>query len=141
MNNQRFVEYFFRAGLGPGSDLKKNKLADISPDASSTDISQNIEVVEDKSRHPLSNRYDADTIIRYPAEDYSENDKYPPYTPMFCFPKDVTFVSHENGKPPDSFHSFVRRVLISRLSQKQTDLKLMESVSPLMSYQRSHMRL
>jgi hypothetical protein len=96
----RFAEYFFRAGLKPDVKLDKSKLAkNIIPDVYTKE--------EEKDPHPLTYHYDASTIYRYPPNDYSKDEKFPAYTPMFCFPHDVQFFTGESKKPQDSFHSFV----------------------------------
>lgn len=110
-SNIRFADYFFRAGISPITNLLETKL----PENIIADVElQETENENKKEPHPLTNRYEPDTIYRYPKTDYSENDKFPAYTPMviiideFCFPNDILFVSQDNGKPPDTFHSFVR---------------------------------
>jgi hypothetical protein len=75
-NKFRFVDYFFRAGISNDKDLKKSKIND------SIYISNEGNEVGQKEPHPLQNRYEPETLFRYTIVDYSEEEKFPPYTPM-----------------------------------------------------------
>ncbi|KAI8896627.1 AEX-3 domain-containing protein [Globomyces pollinis-pini] len=104
-NNIRLADYFFRAGLSPHCDLAKIKC---SKKVTLTDVeSSRRSLTKPGDPHPLENSYEPDTIFRYPKEDYDEHEKYPPFTPIFCFPNDIGFIAQENGKPIDTFHSFI----------------------------------
>lgn len=70
----RLAEYFFRTGLPKDVDLNACKL----PPRNIDDVTIKV----DDEANPLSFRYEADTLYRYPAKDYSEQEKFPPYTPM-----------------------------------------------------------
>jgi hypothetical protein len=65
----RFADYFFRIGISEDTDISKSKVI-FSEDAAF-----------DK-QHPILNRYEPETIYRYPKLDYSENEKFPLYTPL-----------------------------------------------------------
>ena len=84
--NLRFADYFFRAGIDPKCDLIKSKLPDLNLDNQLKDVEFGPSLEEkspnSRSNHPLTFRYEADTIYRYPSKDYGEDDRYPPYTPM-----------------------------------------------------------
>lgn len=86
-NRLRFADYFFRAGIDPKSNLLKSKLIAVTEDNEEEQLKGGEDAESKKTsrlrnEHPLSYRYEADTIYRYPKEDYSEDEKYPPYTPM-----------------------------------------------------------
>ena len=91
-NRLRFADYFFRAGIDPKCNLLKSKLTIVKEEEEEErEKEQQLKDGQDteskktsrpRNEHPLSYRYEADTIYRYPKEDYSEDDKYPPYTPM-----------------------------------------------------------
>lgn len=89
-SNYRFADYFFRAGIVPNSNLSKKRLVETRHDLSSLDVSKSTESLDQSGRakkdpHPLSFKYEPDTIYRYPPTDYNDNDKYPTYTPMVDF--------------------------------------------------------
>ena len=82
-NNLRFADYFFRAGIDPKCDLIKSKLPDLNLDGQLKDAEVGKEKTpKPRTEHPLTYRYEADTIYRYPEMDYGEENRYPPYTPM-----------------------------------------------------------
>lgn len=89
----KFAEYFFRAGIDSKCNLLTSRLEDINVSdnepVSTLDLPSDMVIQMDgkaqnsneKAPHPLTYRYEADTIYRYPATD-SDELKYPPYTPM-----------------------------------------------------------
>ncbi|KAJ8331147.1 hypothetical protein QVD99_005806 [Batrachochytrium dendrobatidis] len=129
----RFVDYFFQAGLDHSKSLIDRRLPVIcDTNGSLIDLSV-IEVkspaqlikeantgntsccdkpkepngVDGKQVHPLKYHFQAETIQRYPKQDWSDTEKFPAYVPMFCFPNDLTLVYDESQRPPDTFHSFI----------------------------------
>ncbi|TPX33374.1 hypothetical protein SmJEL517_g03709 [Synchytrium microbalum] len=61
----------------------------------------------DKKPHPLDFGYQAELLLRYPEHDWSDPERFPAFTPMFCFPNDLRF-GYDNGlRPPETYHSFV----------------------------------
>jgi hypothetical protein len=59
------------------------------------DSGGNQEEAPTQSAHPLTYRYEPDTIYRYPATDYNEIDKYPEYTPMVSITLISSFASQK----------------------------------------------
>ena len=85
--NIRFADYFFRAGLKSSTSLMKSRMKDSGVDLSSLNLgasSENLDESDQNKRepHPLTYKYEPDTIFRYPSEDYSEHEKFPSFTPM-----------------------------------------------------------
>ncbi|KAJ1344288.1 hypothetical protein BSLG_001428 [Batrachochytrium salamandrivorans] len=115
-NPGRFVDYFFQAGLGNVTDLLDRRLpVKCDTDGSQVDLSV-IEVlsssremagngrpsrcdtnktlepngIDGKQVHPLKYHFQAETMQRYPKQDWSDTEKFPAYVPMV--------ITEENGE-------------------------------------------
>jgi hypothetical protein len=106
-----FANFFFQVGLGD-KDLKSRILPDGEPEIElnlgglfGIFLSLIILGGGDVELHPMEYHYKAETNFLYPED--TDQDKFPPFVPMFCFPNDIQLISSEDGAPPASFHSFV----------------------------------
>jgi hypothetical protein len=82
----RFADYFFRAGIPADMNLLQGKLGD-EQDQPSSDKKYKLSLpsIQQMEPHPLTNRYQPETLYRFPKEDHGPQDKFPIYTPMVCF--------------------------------------------------------
>ncbi|KAJ3330361.1 hypothetical protein HDU76_005873 [Blyttiomyces sp. JEL0837] len=106
-------------------DVEKDDISDTSSlrnkksmvDIDSIVSSRNSVVAEQKSMtpcttkmkraHPIAYRYQPEILCKYPAQDYSDKDKFPQYLPMFCFPNELSLRYEPDGPPPTTYHSFI----------------------------------
>ncbi|KAG0978111.1 hypothetical protein G6F29_009558 [Rhizopus arrhizus] len=61
---------------------------------------------EKKAPNPLELKYTPTVLMRYPNTNYCEQEPFPAYAAMFCFPKDISLFYGESP-PPEKHHSFV----------------------------------
>ncbi|KAG9307791.1 hypothetical protein G9A89_023356 [Geosiphon pyriformis] len=61
--------------------------------------------IYDPGEHPLKQKYSPRLLARYPQKDYSKEESFPAYIPMFCFPNDVT-IRESEYPPPTTYHGF-----------------------------------
>ncbi|CAG8470634.1 5561_t:CDS:10 [Ambispora gerdemannii] len=62
--------------------------------------------IPEATEHPLKQKYSPRLLCRYPKEDYSKEEHFPAYIPMFCFPNDI-IIRESESVPPTTFHGFV----------------------------------
>ncbi|TPX34627.1 hypothetical protein SeMB42_g07288 [Synchytrium endobioticum] len=61
----------------------------------------------DKKPHPIDYGYQPELLVRYPENDWTEPERFPTFTTMFCFPNDLRFGYANGPKPIETYHSFV----------------------------------
>ncbi|CAO3682152.1 unnamed protein product [Rhizopus stolonifer] len=61
--------------------------------------------IETKAPNPLELKYTPTVLMRYPNKDYCEQEPFPAYAAMFCFPRDISLYFGESP-PAEKYHSF-----------------------------------
>ncbi|CAH1758796.1 14217_t:CDS:10 [Entrophospora sp. SA101] len=64
------------------------------------------DIITKSMSHPLKQKFSPRLLAKYPQSDYPDEDSFPSYIPMFCFPNDIMIKESEDC-PPATFHGFV----------------------------------
>ncbi|CAG8559961.1 2642_t:CDS:10 [Ambispora leptoticha] len=81
--------------------IRKASYLNVAPQAPSSKGN-----LPEATEHPLKRKYSPRLLCRYPKEDYSKEEHFPAYIPMFCFPNDI-IIRESEYVPPATYHGFV----------------------------------